>query len=223
MRSYQNYLFDADGTLIDTAELICQSFLHVFNRYDSVNFDRERIIGDMGRPLLEMIGAYFPNRSEGDIENISNVYRNYQLTIFQDFLALFPNVQETLSSLKNSGKRLAVVTSRKEDTAIKFLAHTNILEYFDAVVTPESTRKHKPQPEPALKALELIGGSASETVFVGDSSYDIQCGEQAGMDTIFVGWSQNKPSTFTIRPTFVIDDMKELLESTLTHPPASGW
>ena len=131
LKSYRNYLFDADGTLIDTVELICQSFLHVFNRYNGINTDRKRIIGDMGKPLLEMMRSYFPNQTDTDIEEITDVYRQYQLSIFPDFLAAFPNVKSTLSALKDLGKTLAVVTSRKADTAIDFLKHTEILEYFD--------------------------------------------------------------------------------------------
>ncbi len=211
MKSYHNYLFDADGTLIDTVELICQSFLHIFNRYEGIHYDRKQIVGDMGKPLPEMIDSYFPNRAAREIDEITEVYRNYQLSIFHDYLAAFPNVQNTLSTLKNRGKKLAVVTSRKADTAIDFLEHTGLLEFFDTVVTPELTDKHKPEPDPALKALRMIGGVASESVFIGDSAFDIICGEEAEMDTIFVGWSHNDHSDLGIKPTFVIEDMRDLL------------
>ena len=210
-KSYQNYLFDADGTLIDTVELICQSFKHVFDRYESIDFDRQQIIGDMGKPLLEMMETYFPNQTDTNYDEITDVYRKYQLSIFHNYLAAFPNVKSTLSVLKDLGKKLVVVTSRKSDTAIEFLKLTEIFEYFDAVVTPELTEEHKPKPEPALKALELIGGDASESVFIGDSAFDIICGDRAEMDTVFVGWSHSDPAEFKIQPTFQIEDMRDLL------------
>ena len=211
MKIYQNYLFDADGTLIDTVELIYQSFLHVFQKYSEDSIDKRRIIGDMGRPLLEMMQSYFPGKTREEVEWIANQYRGYQLTIYREYLAPFPRVQETLSALKKQGRKLAVVTSRMEDTAFKFLSHIGILDFFDAVVTPESTHNHKPHPEPALKALELLNGDVATSVFIGDASYDIRCGKEAGMDTIFVNWSQDDPSAYDAKPTYKINDMNDLL------------
>ncbi len=113
--------------------------------------------------------------------------------------------------LKTSGKKLAVVTSRKRETAEIYLKYIGIYGFFDAIVTPELTQKHKPSPQPALKALEMLSAFPEESVFIGDSFYDIECGSNAGMDTIFVSWSHNDPDKIRPSPTFIINSMTELL------------
>jgi len=210
MIEYKNYLFDADGTLIDTIELIVQSFTYSCRKYGDIVPERGTIIKDIGRPLSQQIELYLGKLTKEKKAEILQEFRSYQLNIYQKSLTAFDNVQQTLAKLKSAGKKLAIVTSRKSDTAIIYLKHVGIFDFFDAIVTPESTDEHKPNPQPAFKALELLEGDPKYSVFIGDSYFDIKCGQQAGMDTIFVSWSHNDPREINPGPTFIIDDMTEL-------------
>jgi pyrophosphatase PpaX len=123
---------------------------------------------------------------------------------------LFPGVDETLAALQENGRKLAIVTSRKRFSLEVLLQATDTSKYFDVLVTPEDTEKHKPDPEPALKAMMFLGANRDKTVFVGDAHFDISSGAGAGVDTVFVKWSQFDPSTLPIPPTWTIESMQDL-------------
>ncbi|MCP4751354.1 MAG: HAD-IA family hydrolase [Proteobacteria bacterium] len=211
MKDYKHYLFDADGTLIDTVELICRSFEYTCRKYGGIDIDRDRVIETMGLPLYRQIELFLGKMPESRKKEILEDFKEYQLSIYNDLLGIFPEVEETLRTLKNSGKNLAIVTSRKKETATLYLKHVGILPLFDAVVTPEMTDTHKPDPAPALKALELLDGSAENSLFIGDASFDILCGQKASMDTAFVAWSLNDPPQMDTTPTYILENMPDLL------------
>ena len=138
-------------------------------------------------------------------------HMEYQLSIYEHHLKAFPTVAEGLERLKQAGSKLAVVTSRKTQTLTLYLQKTGLYRYFDAFVTPESTDRHKPDPAPVLKALEMLGSGSATAIMVGDSNFDIECGANAGIDTAFVAWSHNPLSSLAVSPTYVIDDLRALV------------
>jgi pyrophosphatase PpaX len=211
MKSYQNYLFDSDGTLIDTVELIYRTFDYTCRKYAGFTPDRDGLVQTIGRPLSWQIDHYLGAMPAAKKEAILLDYKRYQLEIYPEYLRPFPGVGETLERLKAAGKRMAVVTSRKMETANLYLDVCGFRRYFDVLVTPELTEHHKPHPEPALKALALIGAQADESVFIGDASWDIECGQRAGMDTVFVTWSHQHPDAIDPPPTWRIERMDQLL------------
>jgi pyrophosphatase PpaX len=143
-------------------------------------------------------------------EMIAKEHMAFQLKLYPEYLRAFPGVAEGLALLKQSGKKCAVVTSRRRNTLDLYLKETNLYDYFDAFVTPENTQSHKPQPEPALAALAMLGGKPDDSLFIGDAHFDIDCAAAAGMDSAFVNWSYNKPSELNALPTYYIDDLREL-------------
>ncbi len=90
------------------------------------------------------------------------------------------------------------------------MKETGIYEYFEIIITPDETEKHKPEPEPALKAMSLLGAVKEESVFIGDSIFDIQCGISAGIDTAFVSYSKTKSDQLGVKPTYLIDSLGDL-------------
>ena len=212
MKSYTAYLFDCDGTLIDTTELIYQCFVYSCKKYGDLEVTREEVFANIGIPLRNQLVHFLGPASDEKLSEITKAHMDYQLKIYEDYLGLFPGVTETLSQLKANEKKLGVVTSRKTFTLNLYFKHTGILQFFDTLITPELTEKHKPSPEPALEALKRLSCSAEETLFVGDSIYDIECGVKAGMDTAFVTWSRIDPDSLTIKPAYIINEMNELLK-----------
>lgn len=218
IKQYRNYLFDADGTLLNTAELVFQSFQYACEKYGGLSIERSRVVGDMGQPLARQIQLYLGRQTEQDLATILADYRDYQLGIYQDHLSLFPGVEATLSALKRCEKKLAVVTSRKMETAALYLKSCHIFDFFEVIITPEATSRHKPHPAPALKALTLLGGIPGETLFVGDASFDMECGQQAGTDTAWVCWSQNDSSDIQPPPTYILQQMSDLVIDDTVDP-----
>ncbi len=212
IKPYQTYLFDSDGTLLDTAELIFQTFLYTCKKYGDFNIERPRVIADIGTPLVRQIQLYLGQLSESELTLILADYKDYQLSIYQHHLSVFPGVEETLQQLKNRGRQLAVVTSRKLDTTEIYLKIGKLYDFFDVIITPESTSDHKPHPAPALKAIEMLNGHTQDALFIGDAYFDIECGQQAGMDTALVSWSHNDPDSIQPPPTYIIQKMADLLD-----------
>ncbi|MBD3315698.1 MAG: HAD-IA family hydrolase [Chitinivibrionales bacterium] len=210
MKSYEYYLFDADGTLIDTTELIYQCFSNTLKTYAKRRIDRQEVIRNIGLPLRRQLECYLGTLSEDEAKRISSYHMEYQLGIYTNFLKPFPGIIDALRNLKSAGKRLAVVTSRMPDSLELYLRHTRLLEFFDALVTPASTSKHKPNPEPALKALELLEGAPEKALMVGDATFDIECGARAGADTAFVAWSHHPLASLTVSPTYILHSPSEL-------------
>ncbi|TKB27110.1 HAD family hydrolase [Desulfopila sp. IMCC35006] len=208
MKLYDSYLFDADGTLFDTVELICTCFQYVAEKYAGKTMDRRDIIHGIGLPLKSQLITHLG--PELDHEHILDDYLQYQLSIMQDSIRLFPHVIETLALLKSAGKKLAIVTSRRRFSLEKILQSTDTAGYFDVLVTPEDTARHKPDAEPALKAMSLLGAEKTSSVFIGDALYDICSGASAGIDTIFVNWSHAARSSLPVAPTWAINSLQEL-------------
>lgn len=170
--------------------------------------DRSIIINGIGLPLKNQLIAHLG--PELDHDRILDDYLQYQLSIMEDSISPFPHVTETLEILKSAGKKLAVVTSRRRFSLEKILDSTDTARYFDVLVTPEDTTRHKPDAEPALKAMSLLGADKTSTVFTGDALYDICSGASAGIDTIFVNWSHAELSSLPVSPTWAIDSLQEL-------------
>lgn len=208
MKVYDSYLFDADGTLFDTVDLICDCFQYVAGKYSGKTMNRNTIIEGIGSPLKGQIITHLGSELDHDL--ILADYLQYQLTIMEDRITPFPYVAETLKALKNAGKKLAVVTSRRRFSLEKILQSTDTAKYFDILVTPEDTDRHKPDAEPALKAMTLLGAEKASTVFTGDAHYDICSGASAGIDTVFVNWSHAELASLPVPPTWTIDSLQEL-------------
>lgn len=208
MRTYDTYLFDADGTLFDTVDLICTCFQYVAGKYAGKTLAREKIIRGIGLPLAEQLAHHLGAAADHTV--IADDYRDYQMTILNTSVTLFPHVLETLQALKDAGRQLGIVTSRKRASLELMLATTGTDKYFDVLITPEDTCRHKPHAEPVLKAMALLGAEKAGTVFTGDALYDIESGRRAGVDTVFVAWSHSPLASLPTPPTWTIDSMGEL-------------
>ena len=211
MKDYSAYLFDADGTLFDTVEMIFQCYKYTCKKFGNLSITRELVFKNIGIPLKNQFEYFFDTLSDEKAEEVIKAYMDYQLKIFKEYLCLFPGVSEILHILKKKGKKLAIVTSRRIESLIIYLEHTNILDLFDVLVTPESTEKHKPLPEPASEALKQLNCKNRESLFIGDATFDIECGKNAGMDTAFVAWSKNTQSSLKFEPTYILNDMCDLV------------
>lgn len=211
MKSYTTYLFDADGTLFDTAEMIYQCFKYTCKRFGDIDVSREAVFSNIGIPLLPQLECFLGEFSDEKAKRVMDGHMEFQMGIYEKYLVLFPETKNTLEKLKQDGKKIAIVTSRRLISLELYLKHTGILDYFDVLITPESTRKHKPEPEPAFAALEYLKSTPKESLFIGDSVFDIVCGNTAGMDTAFVKWSEIDSESLCVKPDWIVENMSEFL------------
>ncbi|EOT2957825.1 pyrophosphatase PpaX [Clostridium perfringens] len=202
-------LFDLDGTLINTNDLILKSFKHTFKTMLDLEPTEEEITMNYGRPLQEIFKSYDENR----IEEMINCYRKINLELHDDECKEFADVDLMLQTLKNKEIKIGVVTSKKSDMAERGAKLMGIFKYFDTFITPEVTIKHKPEGEPVLKACENLGVSPSEALMVGDSPYDILAGKNAGAKTCGVKYTALPIEKLQeSKPDFYVDKPLEILE-----------
>lgn len=211
MKEYETYLFDIDGTLLNTMELIYRTFENTCKVYRNMDVSREFVFSHIGLTLTKQMGKFLGPLEKNELDQILKFHMDYQAAIYPDYLEIFPGVHETLSTLKDQGKKLGVVTSRTRPSLICYLEYFKIDSYFSVIATPECTEEHKPSPEPVLWALNQIGSKPGDTLFLGDASVDINSGSSAGVDTAFAKWGPNRVEDLPVKPTWVLESLEELI------------
>ncbi|MFH5835450.1 pyrophosphatase PpaX [Proteiniclasticum sp. C24MP] len=202
-------LFDLDGTVANTNELIYESFRRLF--YDKMKLEvpDEEIYSLFGEPLENSLKKYTKSPQE-----LLPFFREFNESNHDRMIRSFEGVEEALIMLKEKGLKLGIVTSKRAGMARRSLEALGLTDYFEVLITPESTDKHKPEPEPLYKACELLGGiDPKNTIMVGDASYDILCGNRAGATSVAVSYSMIHPDTIKrAQPHYMVDDLRELVD-----------
>jgi pyrophosphatase PpaX len=203
-------LFDFDGTLADTTDLIMNSFRHTMRTHlDRVPSEEEWLSG-FGTPLATQIQRYA--RSEAEFAAMLATYQTYQRQHFDTLLRPFEGAPELVAELARRGVPMAIVTSRYRRSTLRGLELCGILDHVPVLVTPEDVTHPKPHPEPVLQALDRLGMEARGAVFVGDSPHDIASGRAAGTRTAGVLWGPFTQATLEAeRPDFLLSRQDEVL------------
>ncbi|MDD3705905.1 MAG: HAD-IA family hydrolase [Clostridiaceae bacterium] len=206
---YKYVLFDLDGTLINTNNLIIDSFKYTYKTCLGLDVCEEDILKCFGEPLKVTLRRY----SEEKADELFNTYIEYNEVRHNDTVTIFEGIPELLPELVKRGSILAVVTAKRRKVALMGLELFDIRKYFDVIVALEDTELHKPNPAPVIKALEILGANASETLMVGDSVFDIHSAHGASVAAALVKWSaaqdfQDEASS----ADYVVHDTKELLK-----------
>lgn len=202
-------LFDLDGTLLYTNDLVIKSFQHTLKNVLNQDVTKEEIIPYFGEPLLDTLNRY----SSEKIEELTTTYRAYNHENHDELTKIFPGVKEGLKSLKNEGYLLGVVTAKINPVAKRGLDLFDIYPYFDTFIGAYDTEKHKPNPEPIFKALENLKLKPEEVLMVGDTPFDILCGKNAGVSTAIVNYSEHtKEKLLKYEPDYFIDSFLDLVD-----------
>jgi pyrophosphatase PpaX len=211
-KKYEAVLFDFDGTIMNTNDIILESWQHTFRTVDGAERPFEDIAPTLGEPLRLTMSKFFPGR---DPEDMVAIYRSYQQQVYQDRVHLFPGVKSVIQELKERGYRLGLVTSRLRDSTMEGLHKFGIAPYFDAVVTASDTDAHKPDPTPCHMCLDQLGVEPADALYVGDSKFDVLCARNAGVPFVLVGWSicvTDEQKEGIYKPDFHIDHPEDLLQ-----------
>ena len=179
-------LFDFDGTLVDTTDLIYQSMRHAAGEVLGREVSREVLMANVGQPLPRQMELLSAEHAEA----LLNSYRLHNEENHDTLIKEFPGVEEALARLRWAGVQVAVVTSKRRfsvDMALKNFP--GLGEVVDQWVTMEDTNEHKPRPEPLHKGLELLGNvPREEATYVGDSPFDVAAAKAARVKSIAVSW-----------------------------------
>ncbi|WJE52503.1 pyrophosphatase PpaX [Bacillus cereus] len=201
-------LFDLDGTLINTNELIISSFLHTLNKYYPDQYKREDVLPFIGPSLHETFGSMDENK----VDEMIQCYRQFNHEHHDELVEEYETVYETVRELKKQSYKIGIVTTKARQTVEMGLKLSKLNDFFDVVVTIDDVQHVKPHPEPIQKALKLLHAKPEETLMVGDNHHDIVGGQNAGTKTAAVAWTiKGREYLESYKSDYVLDKMSDLL------------
>lgn len=193
---FKNFVFDLDGTLIDT-ELSCLKNWQFTLEQIGKKYSLEHLKGIMGLPIPEATKKLDIKIGESfEADWIKNYSR------FSKDMNFFDGIKEMLAGLKEKGINLGIVTSRKKEEYTNFFKDFSLEKMFSTIVCADDTVKHKPNPEPLFKYMELTKSKPQECIYIGDMPADIACARAAKVKSGIAAWNGNKikaPATYTFK------------------------
>lgn len=201
-------LFDLDGTLLDSLPLIENSFRHAFEQFN-LPWNEGAVMKTVGLPLRDACKQF----AGAKWKEFFDCYIQYQLTIHDRLIRVYPGTLETLDRIKSRAKGVGVVTSKRRVMARRGITITGLDRYLDHLVALEDVENPKPHAEPVMRGLQKFGVDPGQAVYVGDSYFDIASGRSAGVLTVGVTWGMaTREELEHAGPDFLVHNWSELLE-----------
>ena len=202
-------LFDLDGTLVDTIDLLLRSYRHAFSGHVGRRPTEAEWVAGIGTPLATQIRPFA--RDDAELDALVGRYRTYQLEHHDALTRCYDAVLDTVRLLHERGHPMAVVTSKTGAIATKSVTHVGLESYMEVIVGCDACSRAKPDPEPVLFALERLGYAPTEALFVGDSPHDITAGNAAGVITVAALWGPiPRAELLLAAPSYHIERITEL-------------
>lgn len=202
------YLFDVDGTLLDSAADIVgaiQEVLAANGRATAVDF--EFLKDYIGHHLAAPFGEIFPDYDSRQIDELIRQYRVIYLGRGHKATRVYPGVPEALAALAG---RKSTATTKGTPTTRAVLGQFGLIQYFDHVQGTDGF-PYKPAPDVILTALAALGARPEDCLMVGDSPADMEAGKRAGVKTCAVRYGYGKAEELArFTPDFWIDDLRAL-------------
>ena len=208
-----NYIFDFDGTLMDTSGVILATIKATIKEMGLPEKTDEECRSIIGIRTDEAGKYLYPDLDISNSE-FAKVFRsNYDRLKKDAREKMFPNVMETLEKLRNDGHRIAIASSRRLASIYDYLDGLGKRDWFEMIVGADSVSKGKPNPEPVLTILKTLNWDANDALVVGDADVDIMMGNAAGCKTVAVSYGNGSMSSLkAANPTYIVDKFSDILE-----------
>lgn len=209
MDTLQGLLFDADGTLLDTYDIILTSMRYAVNEVGGNAYDDEQLMARVGTPLLDQM-RFFANGNERRAEELVRIYRQHNDGIHDEAIRPFPDTKEALALLAEAGFPLGVVTSKRHLLAARGLEMSGLLPFFSVVIGSDDWPEHKPMPGPILHGCRCLDIDPRHCAYIGDSPFDIQAANAAGCMSVAALWGMFGPEELlACHPSWTCDSLME--------------
>ncbi|MGE6256938.1 HAD family hydrolase [Heyndrickxia sporothermodurans] len=210
----KNYIFDFDGTLADSKQCGVIATQEAFRSFGLEVPSEQQIEHYMGIPI-EVSFKEMANEelTDSSFEELLRVFRKCYKAVENDTLVAFPHIREVLQQLFQKDKQLFVVSSKKSDVLLRNLQALEMDAFFKDIIGSDKVTHYKPHPAGILKLIELYQLKKTETVMIGDATFDLQMAKAAHVFACGVTWgSHGKEKLLSEQPTFLIDEVGQLLE-----------
>ncbi len=204
-------IFDNDGTIADTHDMILSSFRYMLKEVLDIEPPEDVIMSQVGIPLADQMELFCDDPEVQ--KRMVDVYRQHNESTHDANIRGFAGSADGLSRLRDCGMQMAVATSKRRPLATRGLELLGILPYFDFVVGCEDTVAHKPEPEPLLFSASKLGVSIERCAYVGDATFDIRAAKAAGCTSIAVTWGMfDEPVLAAENPDYICHTFDELAD-----------
>ena len=175
MKQLEAVIFDADGTILNTHELIFESFKHILTTHGYPAPDLKTLAPFGGRPTTETYAHFAP---EHDEKLLSEQHTQFQMEHLDLFKA-YEGFEALMTGLKDAGLKIGICTNRKKNV-LDLLKRIDIHHHFDGIVHADMMRAHKPDPDGIFLICKELGVDPAHAVMIGDNEADIGAGKAAG-------------------------------------------
>lgn len=207
---YDLILFDMDGTIANTDELVVETMYELYDLYrGGRKTPREQCYYFSGPPLRETLRKEFP---DGDIEFLASEFARLSKDKYDTMVTPYQHSREVKLKLKEMGIKLGVVTNKQHLMAVHCLKVIKLDDVFDILIGYDDVKETKPSPEGIYKAMKIANvKDVKRVLYVGDNPLDDMTAKNAKVDSVLVSWGPRKMPE-NIKPTYIIDDYYDLLE-----------
>ena len=214
--SFPVYLFDVDGTLLDSAADICGAIREALAGTRASAANDELLRRYIGRHLIDLFQDLLPDYSRDQIDVLIADYRRIYLGRGHTATRRYPGVAEALASLPG---RKSTATTKGTPTTRAVLEQFELLSYFDHVQGTDGFPA-KPEPDVIRRSLEVFGVPPADCLLVGDSAADMEAGRRAGVRTCAVLWGYGyREELAKWQPDYWVSDPSELASSSRLSLP----
>lgn len=209
----ENYIFDFDGTLADSEQCSILATQEAFEKQGYSVPSAKQIKYYMGIPIEKsFIEMHTDTLSKEDFSRLLTTFREIYEAIEQETLAVFPKVNEMLTSLNKQKKRCFVLSSKKTAVLKRNLEILKIDSFFEDALGSDRVNHYKPHPDGIFTIQQQHALSLQNTLMIGDAVFDLQMGKAAGVHTCAVTWgSHTKQNLLKEEPDWCIDEPLQLL------------
>jgi len=206
LESVQVVLFDLDGTLVDTLDLILASMRYATETVLGKALPDEVMMHNVGVPLIVQMKEF----DEEHAEELLRVYREHNWRVHDALIREYPGVDESLERVMSTGRRLGVVTSKARPVAMRGLERFALERFFDVIVTFDDVPVHKPDPHPLLHAAAELEVPPERCAYVGDSPHDMTAALSAGCVAVAALWGVAAERALDPGPHYAVRSMAEV-------------
>lgn len=205
-------LFDADGTLIDTYNMILRSMRYTMETELDMYLSDKDLMAGVGTPLFDQMLVFADGNSEM-AQHLVEVYRAHMGEAHDRMIQAFFDTKAALERLQAAGYKMAVVTSKPHQLAVHGLEMSGICKFFEFVVGADDYPEHKPAPGPILFGCKKLGIEPAQCMYVGDSPYDMEAGNAAGCMTCAALWGMfTREELLQQHPSVLCESLTELAD-----------
>lgn len=206
IKKYECYIFDVDGTLASTNELIFASFNYVTDKFLNKTFSPEEIISFFGPPENDILKLLMKD----DFESAKKSYYEFYQNEHAKFVKPDRQMNDTVYDLKIAGKKLAIFTGKGDESCEITLKQLGIYDCFAIIKTGDNVKTHKPDPSGINEILKRFSLSNNDALMIGDSPSDTIAAKKAGVDSAAVMWySYAEEKLKNLNPEYIFESSSE--------------